>query len=87
MQLLNTNVAKTTEGTITVEFHGEGNELIAVRMASDVAADDSAAIARAKQMMVQTAAFGEASSSGAQGEGVSIDDTLTEETDSGTGVI
>ncbi len=46
MRLLNTNVAKTTEGTITVEFHREGNELISVRVASDTVAGESAAIGR-----------------------------------------
>ncbi len=58
MRLLNTNVPKTTEGTITVEFHREGNELISVRVASDTVAGESAAIGRAKQMMVQISAFG-----------------------------
>jgi len=47
MQLKNTNVARTTEGTATAEFHGEGNELIAVRMAVDQAAYKQNSILRA----------------------------------------
>ncbi len=54
------DVAKTTKATIMVEFHREGNELSAVRMASGGAADGFAAIAHVKQMMEQIAAFGEA---------------------------
>ncbi len=47
MQLKNTNIASTTEETVTAEFHGEGNELIAVRMAVDQAAYKQNSILRA----------------------------------------
>ncbi|MDR7145248.1 hypothetical protein [Rhizobium sp. BE258] len=88
MQLLNTNVAKTTEGTLTVEFHGEGNEMISVRMASDAAGDESAAILRAKEMMVQITSFGvDDLSPSVPGEGVSIYDTLAGELDDRTEVV
>ncbi len=40
--------ARTTEGTIMVEFHREGNELITVRMAMDQAADKQNSILRAR---------------------------------------
>jgi hypothetical protein len=80
MQLLNTNVASTTDGTITVEFHGEGNELVSVRMAKDATMSDDDAIKHAKQMMVQLTAFSdETVSHSVQGEGASINDTLSAE--------
>ncbi len=80
MQLINTNVASTTAGTITVEFHGEGNELVSVRMAKDATISDDDAITHAKQMMVQLTAFGEElGSAPVQGEGASIEDTLSAE--------
>lgn len=80
MQLVNMNVASTTAGTITVEFHGEGNELVSVRMAKDATISDHDAIQHAKQMMVQLTAFGEETGShSVQGEGASINDTLSAE--------
>ena len=56
MNLKHTNVANTTSGTVTVEFHGEGNELITVRMAADEEFDEGSSILRAKAMMVQLTA-------------------------------
>ncbi len=80
MQLVNTNVASTTAGTITVEFYGEGNELVSVRMAKDATTNDGDAIQHAKQMMVQLAAFGEdLGDLSVQGEGASIKETLSAE--------
>jgi hypothetical protein len=79
MQLINTNVASTTAGTITVEFHGEGNELVSVRMAKDETRSDDNAIEHARQMMVQLAAFSESGSLSFQGKFASIKDTLSAE--------
>ncbi|MDM9627603.1 hypothetical protein QTL95_16995 [Rhizobium sp. S152] len=80
MHLISTNVASTTAGTITVEFHGEGNELVSVRMAKDATISDGDAIQHAKQMMVQLAAFGEdLGDLSVQGEGASIKETLSAE--------
>jgi hypothetical protein len=84
MHLLNTNVASTTEGTVTVEFHGEGNELISVRLSTDGSLDDKTAVLRAKELMVQITAFGEGiASSDDHGEGASIDETLADEEQTG----
>jgi hypothetical protein len=80
MQLVNTNVASTTSGTITVEFHGEGNELVSVRMTKDATTSDEDAVRHAKQMMVQLTAFGEdLTSKSIKGEGASIEETLSAE--------
>jgi hypothetical protein len=56
MRLENTNVARTTAGTITVEFRGEGNDLITVRMSAEPGSEDEAAIVRAKEMMAELVA-------------------------------
>ncbi|MBB3309368.1 hypothetical protein FHT78_001097 [Rhizobium sp. BK196] len=56
MRLENTNVARTTAGTITVEFRGEGNDLITVRMSAEPGSADEAAIVRAKEMMAELVA-------------------------------
>ncbi len=80
MNLKHTNVAKTTPGTVTVEFHGEGNELITVRMAADHDLDDGSSILRAKAMMVQLTAFDErAQAEAVAGEGDSIGTILENE--------
>ncbi|WP_432349872.1 hypothetical protein WMC41_30470 (plasmid) [Shinella yambaruensis] len=55
MQLIETNV-HSREGTTTVEFVGEGGEKVSVCMVADDLAD-SAAITRAKEIMVQLTAF------------------------------
>jgi len=55
MQLIETNV-HSAEGTTTVEFVGEGGEKVSVCMVVDDLAD-SAAITRAKEIMVQLTAF------------------------------
>ena len=57
MQLIDTQVGALTEGTITVEFQGEGGELVSVRMISDGSLDRGAAVLRAKELMVQLSAF------------------------------
>ncbi|MBZ9922107.1 hypothetical protein LB579_30925 [Mesorhizobium sp. BR1-1-7] len=57
MRLLETAVHARPEGVL-VDFLGEGGEKIAVTMAiSDPGMGDAALIARARQMMVQLAAF------------------------------
>jgi hypothetical protein len=57
MQLVDTHVGNATEGMITVEFRGEGGELISVKMASDEGLRGVAAVTRAKALMVQLATF------------------------------
>ncbi len=80
MNLKHTNVANTTPGTVTVEFHGEGNELITVRMAADQDLDYGSSILRAKAMMVQLAAFDDnAPAEAVAGEGDSIGTILANE--------
>jgi hypothetical protein len=83
VQLINTAVANTTEGTVTVEFHGEGNEMISVRMAADNAHGKQESIMRAREMMVQIAALGDDGhpSGVVEGEGVSIKAALAAESD------
>ena len=82
MDLKHTNVAKTTPGTVTVEFHGEGNELITVRMAANQEFDEKDSILRAKAMMVQLTAFDESAHAEAvASEGDSIKTILANEND------
>lgn len=82
MNLKHTNVANTTPGTVTVEFHGAGNELITVRMAADQELDERSSILRAKAMMVQLAAFDDSARAEAvAGEGDSIGAILANEGD------
>ena len=58
MQLIDTHVGNTNDGMTTVEFHGEGGEFVAVKMAAGALKGD-AAINRAKAMMVQLTTFAE----------------------------
>lgn len=59
MQLIDTRVGNAIDGTVTVEFKGEGGELVSVRMASvEGNIDEDSAIRRAKEIMVQLTAFG-----------------------------
>ncbi|TPJ70589.1 hypothetical protein [Mesorhizobium sp. B2-7-1] len=58
MQVLDTAI-HASPGTVTVEFVGDGGEKIAVTMiVSDPLLGDAALIDRAREMMVQCAAFG-----------------------------
>lgn len=79
MRLVGTNVARTTEGTITVEFHGEGNELVTVRMSTDSAQNDEQAVIFAERMMDDLSVTRRTPLSPESGEGVSIDETLAAE--------
>ena len=79
MRLLGINVARTTEGTITVEYHGEGNELVSVRMSADSALNDKEAVAFAEKMMDDLKVARGALRSGDSGEGASIDEMLAGE--------
>jgi hypothetical protein len=79
MRLVGTNVARTTEGTITVEFHGQGNELVNVRMSADSVHDDENAVIFAERMMNDLIAARGTSLSAGSGEGASIDETLAAE--------
>jgi len=59
MQLLETHVGSVVDGKLTVEFVGEGGELVSVRMVTDdrsLGADS--AVRRAKEVLVQLTAFG-----------------------------
>lgn len=57
MQLINTLIGHADNGMQTVEFVGEGGELVSVRMASDVDPVSNGAVTRAKAMMVQLTTF------------------------------
>lgn len=58
MQLIDTHVGNTNDGMMTVEFRGEGGELVSVKMAAD-AIEGDAAINHAKAIMVQLTTFAE----------------------------
>ena len=79
MRLLGINVARTTEGTITVEYHGEGNELVTVRMSADSVLNDEEAVAFAEKMMEDLNVARGALRSGESGEGASINEMLAAE--------
>lgn len=72
MQLIDTRVGKVSEGTVTVEFQGEGGELGSVRMATHEDLDGDAAVRRAKEIMVQLTSFGAADRDGGQGDATSV---------------
>jgi hypothetical protein len=57
MQLIDTQV-RTAGDMTTVEFQGEGGELVSVKMAA-ASVEGDAAISRAKALMVQLTAFSE----------------------------
>ncbi len=58
MQVLDTHVINSANGTVTVEFKGEGSELVSVTMAGgNGSLDGDHAVLRAKEIMVQLAAF------------------------------
>lgn len=57
MLLMNINVARTTDTTVTVEFKGEGNDLITVRMSADPNLDEDQTVAAALAMIRQLNEF------------------------------
>ncbi|MBB3302956.1 hypothetical protein FHT72_006381 [Rhizobium sp. BK077] len=57
MQLIDTQVGDATEGMVTVEFQGEGGELVSVKMTAGDDLRGDAAINRAKTMMIQLTTF------------------------------
>jgi hypothetical protein len=57
MILKNINVAKTTDTTVTVEFKGEGNDLITVRMSADPSLSEDQTVAAALAMIDQLREF------------------------------
>src|SRR5689334_2223962 len=57
MQLTQTHVGNATDGMITVEFQGEGGELVSVKMAAYDNLQRDAIVNRAKAMMVQLTTF------------------------------
>ncbi len=57
MQLKNINVAKTTDTTVTVEFKGEDNDLITVRMSADPSLNEDQTVAAALAMISQLKEF------------------------------
>lgn len=58
MQLIDTHVGDTEDGMMTVEFRGQGGELVSVTMTTG-AMEGDAAINRAKAIMVQLTTFAE----------------------------
>lgn len=59
MQLIDTRVGGADEAMVTVEFLGEGGELVSVEMTAGDDLRGDAAINRAKAMMVQLTTFAE----------------------------
>ena len=57
MLLKNINVAKTTDTTVAVEFKGEGNDLITVRMSADPGLSEDQTVAAALEMINQLSEF------------------------------
>jgi hypothetical protein len=56
MQLIDTHVGDLNTGLITVEFRGEGGEMVSVKMAAN-GLDSDAAVDHAKALMVQLTTF------------------------------
>ncbi|WP_313602757.1 hypothetical protein [Rhizobium sp.] len=57
MLLKNINVANTTDTTVTVEFKGEANDLITVRMSADPGLSEDQTVAAALAMIDQLREF------------------------------
>lgn len=57
MLLRNINVARTTDTTLTVEFKGEGNDLITIRMSADPTMTDEEAVKTALDMVSELKEF------------------------------
>ncbi len=57
MQLIETHIGNLNEGMITVEFRGDGDELVTVKLASDGSLDGDAAVRHAKAVLVQITTF------------------------------
>jgi hypothetical protein len=57
MQLIDTHVGDLNAGLITVEFRGEGGEMVSVKMAANDGLDSNAAVDHAKALMVQLTTF------------------------------
>lgn len=57
MLLKNITVAQTTDTTVSVEFKGEGNDLITVRMSADPSLSEDQTIAEALAMIDQLREF------------------------------
>lgn len=57
MQLLNINVAQTTDTSVTVEFKGEGNDLITVRMSANPELSQDQVVKSALDMIRELALF------------------------------
>lgn len=57
MQLLNINVAKTTETSVTVEFKGDGNDLITVRMSANPELTEEQVVKSALDMLRELTFF------------------------------
>lgn len=58
MQVLDTHVSNSSDGTVTVEFKGEGREQVSVTMVDgNGSLDGDQAVLRAKEIMVQLTAF------------------------------
>lgn len=57
MQLIDTKVGDLTAGLITVEFRGEGGEMVSVKMVANDGLESHAAVNHAKALMVQLTTF------------------------------
>ncbi|WP_426131280.1 hypothetical protein [Pararhizobium sp. PWRC1-1] len=57
MQLIDTHVGDLNAGLITVEFRGEGGEMVSVKMAANDDLDSDSAVDHAKALMVQLTTF------------------------------
>ena len=60
MQVIDTHVRNSPDGTLTVDFTGDGSELVSVKMSGvDGSLEGDHAVLRAKEVMVQITAFGD----------------------------
>lgn len=85
MQVIDTHIGNFADGMVTVEFRGEGGELVSVRMASDGALDGDAAVRHAKAVLVQVTAFGSEQDSTKDDEPLDRDET-SEDAENSTSV-
>lgn len=82
MQLIDTHVGDLNAGLITVEFRGEGGEMVSVKMAANDGLDSDAGVDHAKALMVQLTTFADDRGDPAQDEW----ERSEAEDDGGTGV-
>lgn len=59
MELIDIEVGNLIDGTVVVEFKGEGRESVSVEMAVERSLERDAAILRAREILIQLAIFGD----------------------------